>query len=324
VRRREFITLLGGAAVVWPLAARAQQPNKLPIVAFLGANATAYRPRTDAFVKRLGELGWVEGRTIAIEYRWEEGRSERDAEIANEVLRLKPDVIVTVGSLVAPLKQATSAIPIVFALSNDPVGGGLVASLSRPGGNVTGLSSAAPDLAGKRLELLREVIPQLRQLAILAHIGYPAAVTEIGEVQAAGRDLSIKVALLEIWRPDDIAPAFATLKAQADALYVVVDPLVVANRTSILMLARDARLPTMFQQNDFVQAGGLMSYGPNIPNMFRRAADLVDKSLRGTNPADIPVEQPTKFELVVNLKTAKALGLTIPETFLVRANEVIE
>jgi putative ABC transport system substrate-binding protein len=324
VRRREFITLLGGAAVVWPLAARAQQPNKLPIVAFLGANATAYRPRTDAFVKRLGELGWVEGRTIAIEYRWEEGRSERDAEIANEVLRLKPDVIVTVGSLVAPLKQATSAIPIVFALSNDPVGGGLVASLSRPGGNVTGLSSAAPDLAGKRLELLREVIPQLRQLAILAHIGYPAAVTEIGEVQAAGRDLSIKVALLEIWRPDDIAPAFATLKAQADALYVVVDPLVVANRTSILMLARDARLPTMFQQSDFVQAGGLMSYGPNIPNMFRRAADLVDKILRGTNPADIPVEQPTKFELVVNLKTAKALGLTIPETFLVRANEVIE
>jgi putative ABC transport system substrate-binding protein len=261
---------------------------------------------------------------VVIEYRWEEGRSEHDAEIAGEVLSLKPNVIVTVGSLVVPLKRLTSAIPIVFALANDPVGGGLVASLSRPGGNVTGLSSTAPDLAGKRLELLREVVPRLRRLAILAHAGYPVALTEIGEVQAAGHKLSIEVALFEIRRPDDIAPAFETLKAQADALYIVVDPIVVANRTSILMLARDARLPTIFQQSDFVQVGGLMSYGPNIPDLFRRAAELVDKILRGTKPGEIPVEQPTKFELVINLKTAKALGLNVPPQLLARADEVIE
>jgi putative ABC transport system substrate-binding protein len=237
---------------------------------------------------------------------------------------MKADVIVTVGSIVATLRQVTPVIPIVFALANDPVGGGLVASLARPGGNVTGLSSQAPDLAGKRVEFLREVVPRLRRLAILVHVGYPTAVIEMGEVQAAARSLDIQVVPLEIRQAEDIAPAFEALRADADALYVVVDTLVVANRPRILTLARDARLPTIFQQSDFVQAGGLMSYGPNIPDLFRRAAELVDRILRGAIPGDIPVEQPIKFELVVNLKTAKAIGLTIPELFLQRVDEVIE
>jgi putative tryptophan/tyrosine transport system substrate-binding protein len=322
--RREFITLLGGAAATWPLAARAQQAGRLPTIGFLGANATAWSSRTGAFVGRLRELGWIEGRTVVIEYRWDDGRPERAAEIAAEFVQLKPEVIVTVGSVVATLKQVTPVIPIVFALANDPVGGGLVASLARPGGNVTGLSSQAPDLAGKRLELLREVVPRLRRLAILVDVGYPAAVIEMREVQAAARTLGIEVAPLEIRRAEDIAPAFEALKAHADALYVVVDTLVVANRPRIITLARDARLPTIFQQSDFVQAGGLMSYGPNIPDLFRRAAELVDRILRGAKPGDIPIEQPIKFELVVNLRTAKALGLTIPELFLQRADEVIE
>jgi putative tryptophan/tyrosine transport system substrate-binding protein len=324
MRRREFITLLGGAAATWPLAARAQQAGRLPTIGFLGANATAWSSRTGAFVGRLRELGWIEGRTVVIEYRWDDGRPERAAEIAAEFVQLKPEVIVTVGSVVATLKQVTPVIPIVFALANDPVGGGLVASLARPGGNVTGLSSQAPDLAGKRLELLREVVPRLRRLAILVDVGYPAAVIEMREVQAAARTLGIEVAPLEIRRAEDIASAFEALKARADALYVVVDTLVVANRPRIITLARGARLPTIFQQSDFVQAGGLMSYGPNIPDLFRRAAELVDKILRGAKPGDIPIEQPIKFELVVNLRTAKALGLTIPELFLQRADEVIE
>jgi putative tryptophan/tyrosine transport system substrate-binding protein len=324
VRRRQFITLLGSAAAAWPLAARGQQAGRPPIIGLLGANATAWKSRTAAFVARLRELGWIEGQTIIIEYRWEDGRPERAAEIAAEFIRLKTEVIVTVGSIVAALKQVTPAIPIVFALANDPVGGGLVASLARPGGNVTGLSSQAPDLAGKRLELLREVAPPLRRLAILLDVSYPTAVIEMGEVQAAARALGIEVAPLEIRRAEDIAPAFEVLNAHADALYVVVSTLIVANQPRILTHARTARLPTIFQQSDFVQAGGLMSYGPNIPDLFRRAAELVDRILRGTNPGDIPVEQPTKFDLVINLKTAKALGIEVPPTLLARADEVIE
>jgi len=324
MRRREFIALVGSTAMAWPFAAQAQQTEKLPIVGLLGTNATAWKPRTDAFVKRLRELGWIEDRTIAIGYRWDEGRSERDAEIAAEFVRLKTDVIVTVGSSVAPLKQATSAIPIVFALANDPIGGGLVASLSRPGGNITGLSSQGPDLAGKRLELLREVVPRLHRLAILVDAAYPAAVIEMEEVQVAAPKLGLEVEPVEIRRSEDIGPAFEVLKVQPDALYVVVDTLVVANRPRIIALGLDARLPTIFQQSDFVRAGGLMSYGPNIPHMFGRAAELVDKILHGAKPADIPVEQPTKFQLVVNLKTAKALGLNIPPALLARAEELIE
>jgi putative tryptophan/tyrosine transport system substrate-binding protein len=325
MRRREFIALLGGAAAgAWPLAARAQQAGRLPTIGFLGADASAFSPWTAAFVAHLRELGWIEGRTIAIEYRWSEGRTERYAEIAAEFVRLKVDVIVTVGSAVPTVKQATTVIPIVFAVAIDPVGSGLVSSLAKPGGNVTGLSLQATNLAGKRLELLREVVPQLHRLGIIFNVGNAQPVLEMGETQAAARMLGLEVAPLVIQRAEDIAPAFEAVRAQADALYVAIDQLMVANLTRILTSALGARLPTVFSTRDFVRAGGFMSYGPNYSDLFRRSADYVDKILRGTKPGDIPVEQPTKFELVINLTTAKALGLTIPESFLLRADEVIE
>ncbi len=323
IARRKFIVALGGAAA-WPLAARAQQAGKLPTIGFLGVDASLWSQWTAAFVGRLHELGWIDGRTIAVEYRWSEGRAERVAEIAAEFVRIKTDVIVTIGTAVPALKQATSVIPIVFAIAADPVGGGFVASLARPGGNVTGLSLQANDTDSKRLELLREVVPHLRRLAIMGNVDYPAAMREMGDVQAAARTLDLEVAPLEIRRAEDIAPAFKTLNAQADALYVVQEALITANRARIITLALSARLPTIFLTRDHVQAGGLMSYGPNFADQYRHAADLVDKILRGTKPGDIPVEQPTKFELAINLTTAKALGLKIPESILLRADEVIE
>ena len=277
------------------------------------------------FVQRLHELGWNEGRTIAIEYRWAEGREERFAELAAELVRLKVDVIVTSGTpQVLAAKQATSVIPIVFATAGDPVGNNLVASLARPGGNVTGLSNLISETGGKRLEFLREVVPGLRRLAILANVSNPAVVLDMGDVQAAARTLGLEVTTLEIRRAQDIVPAFEALNGRAEALYVSSDALVNANRIRINILAVGARLPTMHGSGDYVEAGGLMSYGVNFPDQFRRTADYVDKILRGAKPGDIPVEQPTKFDLIINLTTAKALGLTIPESFLLRADEVIE
>ena len=324
MRRREFITLLGGAAVTWPLAASAQQAGKLPTIGFLGADASAFSPWTAAFVAHLRELGWIENRNIAIEYRWSEGRTERYAEIAAEFVRLKVDVIVTVGSAVPTVVQVTTAIPIVFAVAIDPVGNGLVASLAKPGGNVTGLSLQAAHLAGKRLELLREVVPQLRRLAIIFNVGNAQPVLEMRETEAAARTLGIEVVPLEIRRVADFTPAFQALKGNADALYVAIDQLMVANLMRILTLALGARLPTIFSTRDFVRGGGFMSYGPSYTERFGRAADYVDKILRGAKPGDIPVEQPTKFELVVNLITAQALDLEVPPTLLARADEVIE
>jgi putative tryptophan/tyrosine transport system substrate-binding protein len=324
MRRREFLTFAGGAAVSWPLAAAAQQADRLPTIGFLGADSTAFAPWTAALVARLAELGWIDGKTIAIEYRWSQGRSERYAEIAAEFVRLKVDVIVTVGSAVPTVKQATAVIPIVFAVGIDPVGSGLVASLAHPGGNVTGLSIQADELAGKRLEFARELVPRLHRLAIMFNIGNAQPVLEMGETQAAARMLGIEVTPLVIQRAEDIAPAFEGLKNRADALYVAVDQLMVANRTSILMSALAARLPTIFSTRDFVKDGALMSYGPSYTERFRRAADYVDKILRGAKPGDLPVEQPTRFELVINLTTAKALGLDVPATLLATANEVIE
>jgi putative tryptophan/tyrosine transport system substrate-binding protein len=325
VRRRTFIALAGGAAAAWPVMARAQQAGKIPSIGVLGAaTPTAWGPWTAAFVRRLRELGWVEGRTIEIEYRWAEGRSERFAEIADEFARRKVNVIVTVGGAVPAIRQVTPDIPIVFALSSDPIGAGLVESLARPGGNVTGLSNLGAGTAGKRLGLLHEVRPGLRRLAILANVGFPQSALELAEARDAAHSLGLEIAALEIRRADDIAPAFAELKGSADALYVVVDALMSANRVRVLTFALTARLPTIFGVREYVEAGGLMSYGPNFPDLFRRVADLVDKVLRGTKPGDIPVEQPTKFDLVINLSTAKALGLDIPESFLLRADEVIE
>jgi putative tryptophan/tyrosine transport system substrate-binding protein len=273
----------------------------------------------------LREFGWIDGRNIGVEYRWAEGRSERYTEIATEFVRRNVDVIVAHGNAaVVAAKQATSIIPIVFPVAGDPLGTGLVSNLARPGGNVTGLSLRQTDLAAKRLELLREVVPGVRRLAIIANVGNPASVLEIGEVQVAARTFDVEVAIFEIRRAEDIAVVFPALKGRADALYLVGDPLVSANSIRINTWAHAARLPTIFGTRDYVDTGGLMSYGPNFPDLYRRTAEYVDKILRGAKPGDLPVEQPTKFDLVINLTTAKALDVTIPESFLLRADEVIE
>ena len=254
-----------------------------------------------------------------------EGRAERYAEIAAEFVRLKVDVILAGATEAAvAAKKATSLIPIVFPTAGDPVGSRLVASLARPGGNVTGLSNQGSDLPAKRLGLLREVIPALRRLAVMANADYSGGVTEREEIDAAARALGLEVIPLPIRRVEDIASAFHELQGRAEALYTTGDPLVNAQRLRINTFALVARLPTMFSQREYVAGGGLMSYGSNFLDLNRRAADYVDKLLRGAKPADLPVEQPTKFELAVNLITAKALGLEIPPTLLVRADEVIE
>ena len=325
MRRRNFLCVLGGAAA-WPMTARAQQPPRLPTVGYMGSATPATQGQWAAvFAQRLRELGWIEGRTIAVEYRWTEGRTERAAEIAAEFVQRRVDVIVTSGTgIVLAAKQATSVIPIVFAATGDPVGTGLVTSLARPGGNVTGLSNQETDIAAKRLELLREVVPGLRRLAIMFNVDAPVSVLDMREVQAAAGTLGLDVALSEIRQTKDIASAFDRLKGRADALYVCTEPLVFTNRVRINILAAAARLPTMHSHRDYIEAGGLISYGTNFPDLFRRAGNYVDKILRGSSPGDLPVEQPTKFDLVISLVTAKALGLTVPPTLLALADEVIE
>jgi putative ABC transport system substrate-binding protein len=324
VKRRDFITLIGGAAA-WPLAAHAQQPAKLPTIGFLGvSSAAAIAGWLPAFVQRLRELGWIEGRTVAINYRWAEGQTERFSQIAAEFVRLKVDLIVTAGSGAAAAKEVTSVVPIVFYISTDPLGTGLVASLARPGGNVTGLSNQHADLAGKKIDLLREVVPGLRRLAILANVGFAQAALEMGEAQTAAGKFGLQVVTSEIQRAEDITPAFEAIKGRADALYVCGDGLQVQNRIRINTLALGLRLPTVLPTREDAEAAGFISYGPDFRDLYRRAADIVDKILRGTKPADIPVEQPTMFELVLNLKTAKALGLEVPPTLLARADGVIE
>jgi putative ABC transport system substrate-binding protein len=324
--RRDFVALLGGTAAAWPLAARAQQSRKLPTIGFQGANtASSQRTSVDAFVQRLRELGWIDNQTVAIEYRWAEGRDERFAEIAAEFVQLKVDVILTFGTpSILAAKKATAVIPIVFAAAGDPVGTNLVASLARPGGNVTGLSIQQTDLVGKRVEMLREIVPGLRVLAVLADAGSPNSVLEMGEVQLAARGLGLDVIKSEVRGAADIAPAFKAFKDRAHALYVCAAPLLTTARIRISILALGARLATMHTFREYVEVGGLISYGPNFPDLFRRAAGYIDKILRGAKPADIPVEQPTKFDLVLNLTTAQALGLEVPPSLLARADEVIE
>ena len=321
MKRCEFITLLGGAAAAWPLAARAQQPA-MPVIGLMGSGSAAAQSHlTAAFLQRLRDLGWTEGRDLRIEYRWGEGRNERFAEIAAEFVRLKVDLILTHNT--SP-KRATSVIPIVFATAGDPVGTGIVASLARPGGNITGLSGQAADTAGKRVELLRDLIPDLRRLAILATDDSPLAALEADEVQGAARAFGLETATFEIRRAEDITAAFEALQGRAQALYVPANPIFFVNRVRIKIFALTARLPTMYTVREPVEIGGLISFGPHWPNMWSHAADVVDKVLRGAKPADIPVEQPTKFDFVVNLTTAKALGLTVPDSLLARADEVIE
>jgi putative tryptophan/tyrosine transport system substrate-binding protein len=324
IRRRELVLALGGVAAAWPIAARAQQAGKLPTIGYLGGTTYSVEgPWAATFVQRLRELGWIEGRNFAIEYGWTEGRPDRAAEIVAEFVRMKVDVIVTsgTGQIIAAMK-ATSVIPIVFAAAGDPVGSGLVASLARPGGNVTGLSLLATDLAGKRIEFLREVVPGLRRLGIMGNSSNPLVVREIGETEQAARTLGLDFVTSRISRPEDIAPAFESLDGRADALFIVLDTFINTNRLSIVTLS--ARLPTMHGLRELVVAGGLMSYATNFPDLWRRAAGMVDKILHGSKPSDIPVEQPVKFDLVINLKTARAMGLTIPEALLLRADEVIE
>ena len=323
--RREFITLLGGAAAAWPLTARGQHA-KLPTIGFLVPGTPATHGQWfAALVQRLREFGWIDGRNITVEYRWAEGRSERFAEISAEFVRLKVDVIATsaTGPTLAA-NQATRSIPIVFAGVADAVGSGLVTNLARPSGNVTGLSVLFTDLAGKRLELLREILPGLRRLAILTNTGNSGAMLEAREVEATARTLGLEAVTPDVQRAEDIAAALESLKDRVEALYVIADPLITTSRIRINTLALAARLPTSYATREAVEAGGLMSYGPNQADLYRRAADYVDKILRGAKPGDLPVEQPTKFDLVINLTTAKALGLEIPATLLARADEVIE
>jgi ABC-type uncharacterized transport system substrate-binding protein len=324
MERRYFIRGLCCGVAAWPLGAYAQQIGKPQRIGVLGADATVWRPWIAAFAARLRELGWIEGETVAIQYRWAQGGSQRVSEVAAEFLRQEVDVIVTYGSAVTTLKQATSTIPIVFAVAFDPVRGGLVRSLTKPGGNVTGISIQQPDLVAKRLELLHQAIPHLRRLAVLANAGYAEPMLEADRVKSTAQGLGLEAARLGIWRPQDIALAFEALRNKADALYVVSDGLIAANRVQIITLALGAHLPTILSYGDYVQAGGLMSYGPDYTDLFRRAADIVDKILNGTKPGDIPVEQPTKFAFAINVKTATTLGLAIPPTLLAAADEVIE
>jgi putative ABC transport system substrate-binding protein len=325
MRRRDFLRAFGGFAAGLPLSAQAQQA-KQPVIGFLGPlTQSAMNSWTSAFVQRLGELGWIEGRTIAIEYRWADGKSEHLADFAAEFVRLKVAVIVTGGTAAtSAAKQATSAIPIVFGTAGDPVRLGLVASLARPGGNITGMSNQSADLPGKRLELLRDLVPGLRRLAVMANLEARIGVLEMDEVQAAAQKLGLEVIPLELRRAEDIVPALESVKGHADGLYVVTEPLVNSNRIKINTLANAERLPTVHGEKAYVEAGGLMSYGPNYPELFRRAAEQVDKILRGTKPADLPVEQPTKFDLAINMTTAKALGIAVPSSLLTQADDVIE
>jgi putative tryptophan/tyrosine transport system substrate-binding protein len=323
MRRRDFL-LGGGAIVVSVRAVLAQQPEQLRRIALLGDTPSDWAPWTIAFIGRLRELGWSEGFNIAIDYRWSEARPERLAEIVAELVKHKPDVIVTYGGAVSVLEKATASIPIVFAIAVDPLGVGLVGNLSHPGGNTTGLSLQQTESTGKRLEVLREIVPSLHRLGIMFDGGYRASVEESAQLQLMALKLGLAASPYEIRRAEDIAPAFDVLKGNADALYVAENALTATNRTTIVTLALDTKLPTICTTADFVRAGGLVSYGPDFPALFRRAAEYVDKILRGAKPGDLPVEQPTKFDLVVNLKTAKSLGIEVPNSMQLLADEVIE
>ena len=326
MKRRDFITLLGGAAAAWPFMARVQQAGKLPTIGFLGsATPSAQTLLLGALLRRLRDLGWIEGRTVAVEVRWSEGRPERAAEITAELARLKVDVIVTSGAAtIIAAKRAAPATPIVFAVTSDPVGTGLVESLARPGGTITGLSAQSTEISGKQIELLREIIPGLRRLGVVASAVSPGALAEMGAFAATASNLGYDISTFKLRGGEDIGPVFKALEGRVDAISVVPDPVVISNRIRIITLALAARIPAIYSTREYPEVGGLMSYGPNLPDLYRRAAEFVDKILRGTKPADIPVEQPNKFDLIINLTTAKALGLTVSEAFLLRADEVIE
>lgn len=326
MRRREFILLTSGVAIGSMSAAYGQQTAKPPIVGFLVAGTQAsHGAWVAAFVERLSKLGWTDGRNVKIEYRWAAGDVQQITQFAAEFVRLKVDVIVTSAYGVVAAKQATSSIPIVFAAYGDAIANGIVASLARPGGNVTGLSIQPSELSSKRLELARDIIPNVRRFAALVNTNYSGVTQEVAGIRAASARLNIETNILEIQTADDIDVAMATLRTiQADVLYVYSEPLTNANKSKIIKAATAAKIPTIFGFREFVDAGGLISYGANFIDLFARAAEYTDKILRGEAPADMPIQQPVKFDLIINLKSAKAIGLNISETFLARADEVIE
>jgi len=328
MRRREFITLLGGAAVCWPLAARAQQPAaKVPRIGFLG-NSTAELEANlvGSFRDGLRALGYEEGRNIVIEYRWAEGKYERFPALIAELVASNVDVIVTAGTPASlAVKTATTSIPLVMIAVGEPVATGLVASLARPGGNITGVTSMSAEIEGKRLELLREVAPNISHIAVLWNAGSPIQVIQERETRAAAQVLGMKMLSLGVRTLEEIEDAFAAImRERPGALLVLADRLFLHHRTLIMEFATQHRLPGVHAYRELVEVGGLMSYGPSYADMHRRAATYVDRILKGEKPADLPVERPVKFELVVNLKAAKALGLEVPPTLLARADEVIE
>src|SRR5262245_7979349 len=325
MRRREFITLLGGAAVGWPVAANAQQPAKIARIGWLGHNLARNPQVREAFRQGLRDLGYVEGRNFVIEFRDAEGKFDRYPALAAELVALKVDVILApnTGAALAA-KQATRTIPIVFIGTSDPVGFGLVTSLARPGGNLTGLSSLDAHLVGKRLELLTQAIPGVRLVAVLWEPG-PAEKIGLKGAEVAARALGVRLQFVEARGPEDLDRAFSDMtSAGVGALIVLPGGMLINERRRLVDLAAKNRLPALYFWRGFVDAGGLMAYGPHGDDVFRRAAIYVDKILKGAKPADLPVEQPTKFELVINLKTAKALGLEVPPQLIAQADELIE
>jgi putative ABC transport system substrate-binding protein len=329
MERRAFMASVGAGILIAPLRAEAQQLGKVSRIGYLSPSSPS-DPRTqrfrEAFRQGLRELGWVEGKNIAIEYRWAEERTERLADLARELVSLKVDVLVAATTLaILPAKRATGTIPIVMAIAADPVVTGVVASIARPEGNITGLSMMSPALLGKQMQLLKELVPKLSRVALLGNPANASNAPQLQYAQDAARALTVRLQPLEARAPGEIDSAFAAMtRERAGAVIVLVDSMFAAHRTRIADLAAKSRLPAVYGLTDHAEAGGLIAYGPNVADLYRRAAVYVDKILKGAKPADLPVEQPSKFELVINLKTAKALGLTIPPSVLVRSDQVIE
>jgi putative ABC transport system substrate-binding protein len=327
MQRREFITLLSGIVAAWPLAARAQQPAKIPRIGFLGnSTATMEANLIGPLRDGLRELGYEEGRNVIIEFRWADGKYDQFPALVAELLAAKVDVIITAGTpATLAIKKATSTVPLVFIAVGDPVGTGVVPNLGRPGGNITGLSSIAPDLEGKRLELLREVVPKLSHVAFFLNPANAFHTASMRQARVAAQSLGIKLQPMEVNKSEQLDGAFASIvKEKPDALLILADRVFLHNRKRMMEFAIQERLPSVYAYRELVEAGGLISYGPSYEDMHRRAAVYVDKILKGTKPADLPIEQPTKFTLLINLKTAKTLGLTVPPTLVARADELIE
>jgi len=325
--RLPFVVTITLIILAAAFTADAQQPTKIPRIGFLNAaSPSAILARYEAFRQGLRERGYVEGKNIVIEYRYAEGKLDRLQELAAELVRLKVDVIVTAGpSATRSAKEATVTIPIVMAFDYDPVGSGAIANLARPGGNITGLSALYPEMSGKRLELLKEVVPKLSRVAILGSSTQPGNAQALKHMELAAGALGVQLQYLEVRAPKDIETAFrAATKGRADAVLVLTSPVLVSQRTQLADLAVRSRVPARYQASEYVEAGGLMTYGVNVADLHRRAATYVDKILKGRKPADLPVEQPTKFELIINLKAAKQIGLTIPLNVLARADKVIK